>query len=84
MSTLITPELKDVVLRYLIDKCEFGYALQVSYLTGIENIQGGALVAILDQFKRKGLISMKSSNQTALVHIEMEAHDFIQQGGFYG
>lgn len=81
---LVTPELKDVVLRHLIDKIELGDWEKIYFKDRIENVWGDTLEAILVQFKNKGFISMKLANTVALVKIEIEAHDFIQRGGFYG
>lgn len=83
-SLLISPELKDVILRHLVEKYEVESIGSLRRNQAIANIDGNTLNGILTQFDSLGLIQLTHTQDSFIFEVKMEAHDFIQRGGFYG
>lgn len=81
---LIIPELKDVVLKYLVDNYEVEEYVTFGWDHKIENVGGNTLHAILGQFTERGLITRNQMENGYFFKVKIDAHDFIQRGGFYG
>lgn len=83
--TIITPAIKDIVLNYICETCELDSIQTISskdfsLKTGLDF---KILNPILSQFERNKLIEYlnPSEHQTDIVLV-VEAHDYIQIGGF--
>ncbi|WP_169720025.1 hypothetical protein [Dyadobacter alkalitolerans] len=85
---MITAEVKDLVLRYLVENFEVGDQRVITESHLIHGITGGQLLGIIEQFGRMKLVECDSQATLAasflLVSLNVDAHDFIQHGGFYG
>jgi hypothetical protein len=83
---LITPEIKDGLLKILVNDCAVGkltgYEFKRELLTTL-SITKDELDALLDYFEEHGLIRNKSMGAEKLrLELTIHAQDFYTQGGF--
>jgi len=85
MVQLITPELKDAVLDYIIENCPFGDPAEISRTVVIHGLNDKVLFALLKQFEQIGLVARYVfTSDNHIFYLQIKAHDFKQRGGFYG
>ena len=88
MKKVITSHVKDSVLLHLIKNYDVGQKRAVPSDLSVGGIEGSTLVAILESFGRLNLITyeeFEAADETVVVlSLNVEAHDFYLQGGFYG
>lgn len=83
MSKLITSELKDQVLRTIVNEFQdmLGYVNVCKWAKRFK-IHPHVLIAILYHFVDKNLIMISKKPNGYEVAITVEAHDFVSYGGF--
>ena len=84
----ISPQAKDLVLTYLVDNNEVGALVEIKYDASIHGVTGDTLVAMIRQFEKLGLLRFDSrgsfTNSSVIFWINLDAHDLLNEGGFYG
>lgn len=87
-TTLITAQDQDVLLHYLVENLSPGSPAILEINEQIHGFAGDALYSILHHFSDLGLIDFDGyrtiDRQTVSLLVKVKAHEFIQQGGFYG
>lgn len=82
---IITPAIKDMLLNHFVDNNSIGQLIDLprdQYLLGIS---GDELESITKQFIKLGLLKdWGSSRDSITISVNVESHDFIGRGGFYG
>ena len=85
---LLTADVKDLVLRHLVENCNLGEGVGLIVDNAIGGISGDQLHAVLEQFGDLDLIDFDGYQSTdrswVLIRVKLTAHDFIHEGGFYG
>ena len=90
---LIDPQLKDIILKELVETHEVGSLSVIKRTDNICGIGGDTLAEIINQFVRKGLFrysidrngkTQSGTSDSIMFWINVDAHDFILRGGFYG
>lgn len=85
MAELITPQLKDVVLRHFVENNQVNVTFQVWYGEPIQGIEFSTVEAFINQFQKLSLMSLVAPHAKGNYYLlNVEAHDFINRGGFYG
>ncbi|MDN0023366.1 hypothetical protein QVN81_10080 [Prevotella lascolaii] len=79
---LITPPIKDNVLRYLMNSDELPIDINYDELAQELSISPDMLGLIIEQFADMNLIKVTEYIGGSLVYITANAHDFICHGGF--
>lgn len=83
---MITPEIKDQILRFICDECEFEETsrFETKEFFDIASVSLNELDAFISQLKRMKLLGSNSEvyeDQTN-VQLYLEAQDFLRIGGF--
>lgn len=81
---MITPEIKDLLLSDLVSEPSMECTLDINKSAkryGISQIQCDAIIR---QFEKLGFIHVLKSYDGYEVNITVDAHDFMQRGGFTG
>lgn len=85
---LLTAEIKDLILKHLIESYELGQFAAIEIKKPIYGFSSDQLDSVLQHFGDIDLIDYTGHVTTdrTYVHlvVKVKAHDFIQQGGFYG
>jgi hypothetical protein len=84
---MVTPELKDVVLKTLTDSKSFNISFAPKQLANELNISVDLLVAILKYFERCGIIDSLQFTlgyADCIIVLTIEAYDLMRLGGFTG
>ena len=90
---LIAPQLKDIILKELVETHEVGSLSVINRTDSICGVEGDTLAEIINQFVRKGLFrysidrngkTQSGTKDSIMFWINVDAHDFILRGGFYG
>lgn len=85
---LITPQIKDLVLMYFVEKYEVGAIVDVKRDEEIHGFSDDSLDSFLRHFEKLGLFRFPkqghATNSSFIFYINLEAHDLILEGGFYG
>ncbi|MPR35644.1 hypothetical protein [Salmonirosea aquatica] len=81
---IITPELKDEFLKYLVNTYELGEWNSISQYNALEDYADGIVGALMKQFSELGLIECKMSTFDFNFTININAHDFIRRGELTG
>ena len=83
---MITPELKDAVLKFICENYPLDGYLGVPFKKlkpHLPSITANELLAILSQFQRRGLIEDFNCHPDNVAFVLLlEATDFLQRGGF--
>lgn len=83
---MITPEQKDLILKYICDECEYDVhsVFETNEFFSVAHIEVNELEGILCQFSRMGLIGPDPyvSEYKTNIELRMEAQDFLRIGGF--
>lgn len=81
---MITPEIKDQILKYLCGKCEFEYLSFVDNEDLLKLATLNELEGFVEQLKRMRLVDYKSEVYEDQTHVilYLEAQDFLRIGGF--
>jgi len=84
----ITPQVKDLVLTHLVDNNEVGALVEIKHGESIHGVTGDTLEAMIRQFEKLGLLRFDSggsfTNSSVIFWINLDAHDLLNEGGFYG
>jgi hypothetical protein len=82
---MITPELKDNILRWLAENCQHGYfGINTLPFCQSFNITESIVQELLLYFERKGFVAKFGFNRSVF-HVQInfvEIFDFLQKGGF--
>lgn len=79
---LITPQIKDDVLRYLVSSYDLPIDINYDELAQELSVSSDMLGLIIEQFANMNLIKTQEYIGGCLVWITVDAHDFIRHGGF--
>ncbi|MEG0560661.1 MAG: hypothetical protein RR513_09135 [Muribaculaceae bacterium] len=83
---MITPEIKDELLKFLCENCPFETYLTIDkpqFLAGFKHLTKNEIVAVFMQFDRYGFISdFVENSQTLNLILMLDASDFLRNGGF--
>lgn len=90
---LITPQLKDTVLRAIVEGHEPGSIAEIGRDESVCGIGGPTLSELINHFEREGLLRFEidrsgrkhsGTRDSIFFYVNIEAHDFLQTGGFFG
>lgn len=79
---LITAEIKDRILKWLVEKSEQSFPITYDWLETSFEIPEETAKQIIDQFHDLQYIERRSYLGGASVVVKASAHDFYQRGGF--
>lgn len=79
---LITPQLKDEVLRYIVESDDLPTDIDYDEFAQKLSVSPDILGLIIEQFADMNLIKANEYTGGCLVWITAKAHDFIGHGGF--
>lgn len=91
--TLITPQTKDVILREILENRETGELAGWNTENALCGVSGNLLGAVINQFVKLGLFgrpidrngqAQVGGNGYVFFIVNVDAHDFLLRGGFYG
>jgi hypothetical protein len=82
---MITPELKDSILKELIEVPHKCFRVGLRETSKSHNIDSYTLEIILDYFEQKGFLSQKKLISGCVdIYMKVPAYDFYMHGGFVG
>ncbi|KAA6438834.1 hypothetical protein FEM33_15555 [Dyadobacter flavalbus] len=90
---LITPQLKDAFLQHIVSEYNVGQIIEWPREQNILGLDKYAIAEMINHFVRIKLFRYSidrngkpqpGTKDSIIFFINMEAHDFIQEGGFYG
>ena len=82
---LITPAIKDSLLKYLVDNYSLGQIIDLPRDQTLLGLSGEELASLTNQFIKMDLVKEWGSTREAItISLNVESHDFIGRGGYYG
>ncbi|WP_254562008.1 hypothetical protein [Dyadobacter diqingensis] len=82
---LITPAIKDTLLNHFVENYSLGQLIDLPRDQNLLGLSGGELASLTNQFVKMDLVKEWGSTRDSItISLNVESHDFIGRGGFYG